>query len=366
MPEPRSYDGAREERQVDNFFWHLKRYFEALDIDEEEDEEEEEEKVHQIVATQLDDLIKERVAHFTKWEAQWRKELKGQVTELQEELAACKKELTRATRQGCIAVQPRRKKISEQRSHDGAREARQVAMGCHGVVAEGTYDLASTMAIVERLEDFKQRERPRSPRHVRAKDGGDGRSKSGSPKAINDERSRDEGRRRHHGRSTREVASRVTLVTARLMRGLEEDASIVSDGEAHVGALQMVNAIVQKSKEEAAKGMKSKMRRGLLYAMMDIAGKTHEALVDTGATHNFMSPRVSEWLGLKPTKEGSWFTAVNAKERPMKGVVKNVDLRIDGWTGKADFNIIDMDELAVVLGIDIMEKSSTTLNPYCG
>ncbi|KAK2998525.1 hypothetical protein RJ639_024091 [Escallonia herrerae] len=50
----------------------------------------------------------------------------------------------------------------------------------------------------------------------------------------------------------------------------------------------------------------------------------------------------------------------------MKGVIKNVDLRIDGWTWKADFNIIDMDELGVVLGMDFMEKSSATLNPYYG
>ncbi|KAK2996862.1 hypothetical protein RJ639_024775, partial [Escallonia herrerae] len=78
-----------------------------------------------------------------------------------------------------------------------------------------------------------------------------------------------------------------------------------------------------------------------------------------------MSPRVTEWLGLKPTKDGSWFTAMNAKERPTKGVVKNIDLRIDGWTGKADFNIIDMDKLEVVLGMDFMEKLSATLNPYC-
>ncbi|KAK3037379.1 hypothetical protein RJ639_030477 [Escallonia herrerae] len=57
---------------------------------------------------------------------------------------------------------------------------------------------------------------------------------------------------------------------------------------------------------------------------------------------------VVEWLGLKPTKDGSWFTVVNTKERPTKGVIKNVDLRIGGWTGKADFNIIHMDELGDV------------------
>ncbi|KAK3006745.1 hypothetical protein RJ639_017557 [Escallonia herrerae] len=37
---------------------------------------------------ELDDLIEERVAYFTKWEVQRHKDLKGQVTELQEELAS--------------------------------------------------------------------------------------------------------------------------------------------------------------------------------------------------------------------------------------------------------------------------------------
>ncbi|KAK3021200.1 hypothetical protein RJ639_046619 [Escallonia herrerae] len=75
---------------------------------------------------ELNDLVDERVAHFTKWEVQQRKDLKGQVTELQEELATCKKELTRATRHGCIVVQPRQKKMPEPRSYDGMREVRQV------------------------------------------------------------------------------------------------------------------------------------------------------------------------------------------------------------------------------------------------
>ncbi|KAK3011718.1 hypothetical protein RJ639_011668 [Escallonia herrerae] len=149
MPEPRSYDGTREARHVDNFFWHLERYFEALDIDEEEklqptiasqveiifnrldDLEVDsqltvlEQKVN-VFVEELDDLIEEKVAYFTKWEVQRHKDLKGQVTELQEELVTCKKELTRATRQGCIAAQPRQKKMPESRSYDGTREACQV------------------------------------------------------------------------------------------------------------------------------------------------------------------------------------------------------------------------------------------------
>ncbi|KAK3019180.1 hypothetical protein RJ639_004729 [Escallonia herrerae] len=41
-----------------------------------------------VFARELNDLIEERVTYFTKWEMQRRKDLKGQVAELQEELAA--------------------------------------------------------------------------------------------------------------------------------------------------------------------------------------------------------------------------------------------------------------------------------------
>ncbi|KAK3025188.1 hypothetical protein RJ639_044358 [Escallonia herrerae] len=166
-------------------------------------------------------------------------------------------------------------------------------------------DLDFTMAIVERFKDFKQGERPKSPGHEHAKDGGDGKSKSGSPKATDDEWNGDE---RHH----------------RHQKG-------------------------EKKHEGSHK-----------------ARKTQEVLVDTGAIHNIMSSRVTEWLGLKLTKDESWFTTVNTEERPTKGVIKNVDLRIGGCTEKADFNIIDMGELGVVLRMDFMEKSSPMLNPYRG
>ncbi|KAK3004250.1 LOW QUALITY PROTEIN: hypothetical protein RJ639_018985 [Escallonia herrerae] len=159
----------------------------------------------------------------------------------------------------------------------------------------------------------------------------------------------------HYGRNCSHKGKMIAFLEKH--KGSKGD-SFSSDKEACMKALQMVNAFMQKKK--------SKKRRGLVYAMVDIVRKTQEALVDTGAIHNLISPRVAEWLGLKPTKDGSWFTTVNAKEQPTKGVVKNVDLRISGWTRKANFNIIDMDELGVVLGMDFMEKSSAMLNPYCG
>ncbi|KAK3039224.1 hypothetical protein RJ639_027928 [Escallonia herrerae] len=273
MPEPRLYDGAREARQVDYFFWHLERYFEARDIVEEE------EKVQWTIASQvelifnrlddlkvdsrltmlewkvvfaeeLDDLIEEKVAHFTKWDVQRCKDLKGQVKELQEELAACKMELQelrgrglsrRRYTDGCdvkmwenfkselkmqfysesaedmtmINLQRLRQKggICEYVKEYSAlmleiseiSERQRLCFFIDGLqqwVAiefwrREPHDLASAMAIIERLKDFKKGERLRSPTHERAKDGGDGRLKSCSPKATDDEQSGDKGHRHH-------------------------------------------------------------------------------------------------------------------------------------------------------------------------
>ncbi|KAK3029958.1 hypothetical protein RJ639_037913 [Escallonia herrerae] len=207
-----AYGRARSRRigAVDNFFWHLERYFEALDIDDEA------EKVQMT-------MIKKAV-------------LSGDRRRYGDDQPSTAKAKGKHLRQW-VAIELRRREPQ---------------------------DLVSAMAIVERLEEFKQDERSRSPRHECGKDGGDGMSKSGSPKATDDERSRDEGRCRHH------------------------------KGE-----------------------------------------KKHEEVA-------------------------------SRRYCPHKEVVKNVDLRIDGWTRKADLNIIDMDELGVVLGMDLMEKSSTALNTYCG
>ncbi|KAK3009576.1 hypothetical protein RJ639_013969 [Escallonia herrerae] len=115
--------------------------------------------------------------------------------------------------------------------HDEVRGSPAVVgvVGCHRVGQKEPHDLPSAIEIIERFEDFKQGERPRSPRHDRAKGGGDSRSKSGLPKTADDKQSGDEG--------------------------------------------------------QAAKGKKSKKRQGLLYATLDVAEKTQEALVDTGAIH---------------------------------------------------------------------------------
>ncbi|KAK3040495.1 hypothetical protein RJ639_028780 [Escallonia herrerae] len=244
----------REARQVDNFFWYLERYFEALDIDEEEKVQRTiisqvelifnrlddlevdsrltmlERKVN-VFAEELDDLIEERVPHFTKWERYFEalnideEEEKVQKTVMYLIVKTWEKFKHELKRQfypksiedmAMINLQRLRRKES---IHEYVKEYSALML----IVPEmferqrlcffidrlqqwvatelwwrEPHNLASAMAIVKRLEDFEQCERPRSPRHERAKDKKDSGSKSGSAKAINDELSGDKGRRGHH------------------------------------------------------------------------------------------------------------------------------------------------------------------------
>ncbi|KAK3039473.1 hypothetical protein RJ639_028055 [Escallonia herrerae] len=259
MPKPRSYYGAREARQVDNLFWHLERYFEAFDIDDED------EKVQTPVMylTNIAALWWRR--RYTDrydvktWE-KFKRELKKQFyPESAEDMAMINLILLR--HKGIIHEYVKEYSALMLEIPEMSKRQR-LCFFIDGLQQwfatelrrREPHDLAFAMVIVKRLGDFKKCERPRSPRHERAKVGGDDRSKSGSPKATDDERSGDEGRLRHH-KGEKKHDKMIAFLEKH--KGSKGDSSS-SEGEARMGALQMVNAFVQKSKEEATKGKKSK------------------------------------------------------------------------------------------------------------
>lgn len=57
-------------------------------------------------------------------------------------------------------------------------------------------------------------------------------------------------------------------------------------------------------------------------------------MVDTGATHNFLSDRIVARLGLRVDKGNSKIKAVNSEAKPILRVAKIVPLQIGEWSGK--------------------------------
>ena len=59
-----------------------------------------------------------------------------------------------------------------------------------------------------------------------------------------------------------------------------------------------------------------------------VNGVQVKALVDSGATHNFVATREATRLGLKLEEDTSRIKAVNSKAQKIQGIAKNVLMQI--------------------------------------
>ncbi|GJR39350.1 putative retrotransposon gag domain, aspartic peptidase domain protein [Tanacetum coccineum] len=98
----------------------------------------------------------------------------------------------------------------------------------------------------------------------------------------------------------------------------DEDAS---DGGT-MGSMRILNAI--KAKTEVPKVV----RKGLQYMEATINGVKVCALVDTGATHNFVADDKAKLLGINATKGSGTIKAVNSSAKAIHRVAKDVRAKI--------------------------------------
>ncbi|GJU87434.1 gag-aspartyl protease domain-containing protein [Tanacetum coccineum] len=102
-----------------------------------------------------------------------------------------------------------------------------------------------------------------------------------------------------------------------------------------------------KSKEEA---------NGLRFVSLILNEISTRALVDTGASHNFISVDEAKRLGLETTKDSGWIKAINGDAKAISGVARGVKAKIKGWEGELDLSVVPMDDYKLVLGIELFDK----------
>ncbi|KAL6219285.1 hypothetical protein ACLB2K_007044 [Fragaria x ananassa] len=119
-----------------------------------------------------------------------------------------------------------------------------------------------------------------------------------------------------------------------------------------MGSIRLLNAVkanVPQPRQQA--------RRGSLYVDVKVEDKTVRALVDCGATHNFMTSEEARKLGVRVIKESGSVKAVNTAATPIVGVVHDVEVRIGAWKGRVDFTVVEMDDYGMVIGLEFMDKA---------
>jgi hypothetical protein len=100
-----------------------------------------------------------------------------------------------------------------------------------------------------------------------------------------------------------------------------------------------------------------KPRPSLLYLEAEINGRNVSCLVDTRATHSFMSPKLAKELGLPTGRVGKPINVRFAKGEPheTKEVVLNVNLKCTTLEFKENFTLCKMDEVDLILGDTFFE-----------
>ncbi|KAE8677972.1 hypothetical protein F3Y22_tig00111463pilonHSYRG00069 [Hibiscus syriacus] len=107
-----------------------------------------------------------------------------------------------------------------------------------------------------------------------------------------------------------------------------------------MGLLQILNTL-------KAKSLTPTPSNGLIYVEAVINEKSTRAMVDTGATHNFVSKEEANRLGLKYNMSTGWLKTVNARAIPLYGVVRGVELRLGTWNGQVNFSVVPIDDFKV-------------------
>ncbi|KAL9255314.1 RNA-directed DNA polymerase-like protein [Drosera capensis] len=123
-----------------------------------------------------------------------------------------------------------------------------------------------------------------------------------------------------------------------------------------MGSLRMLNTVKAMAAKPSSKG--------LMYVDALIGPYTTRALVDTWATHNFVSLEEARRLGLRFDNEKGMLKTVNSEAKPIHGVAHDVRLCIGQWEGTIDLSVVSMDDHPLVLGMEFLDKIKAFPIPF--
>ena len=87
-------------------------------------------------------------------------------------------------------------------------------------------------------------------------------------------------------------------------------------------------------------------------------------LVNSGATHNFISTRETTRLGVKLAKDDSKLKVVNNQTQETHGLEKNVAIQMGDRKGTVDFHSVPLDDFDFILSNDFFQRAKVTFLPH--
>ncbi|GJW66461.1 putative retrotransposon gag domain, aspartic peptidase domain protein [Tanacetum coccineum] len=184
----------------------------------------------------------------------------------------------------------------------------------------GVQDLSTAIVIAEALIDFSTRRESSKPKDRKVNQEKGGGEKNAQPKVD---------------LAPRDCPKKSSL------NGLSAHGDEEASDGGSMGSIRILNAINAKTKVPKVVG------KGLQYMEATINGVKVCALVDSGATYNFVADDEAKWLGINAMKGSGKIKAVNSLAKAIHGVAKDVRAKIGEWEGTIDLLVVPMDDFKV-------------------
>ncbi|KAA0047839.1 uncharacterized protein E6C27_scaffold133G001000 [Cucumis melo var. makuwa] len=124
-----------------------------------------------------------------------------------------------------------------------------------------------------------------------------------------------------------------------------------------IGAIKYLSSLQKKSGERNIP-----VEKGLLYVDTWINQKqTKSTMIDSGATHNFITEAEARRLRLRWEKDSGRMKVVNFVSLPIVGLVKRTMIKLGGWKCPVDFVVVKMDDFDVVVGMEFLLEHQVIL-----
>ena len=315
VPKPHTFTRKRDAKELDNYLWHMERYFEVMALTDEVT------KVRTATLYLTDNAtlwwrrrfmeIEKGTCTIDTW-ADFKREIKKQFYPKDVEYMTRQKiKHLKHTESICNYVKEFSSPMLEAPDMNEKDLFFNFMDNLHGWAEQelrrrGVQDLATAMEVVESLMDFRREDLSQTKVPVKGshdKGGGDKGYKnySATKEGSNAASTRKEGKGWDKHKDfkpktncflcdgphwARECPKRKVL-NAMIERETEQQGD-----DAHMGSMQLLNALKVKQAKEQPQSKR------LMYVEAKVNGMTNKATIDTGATHNFVSEEEARRLKL--------------------------------------------------------------------
>uniref|UniRef100_A0A1S4CQM0 Uncharacterized protein n=1 Tax=Nicotiana tabacum TaxID=4097 RepID=A0A1S4CQM0_TOBAC len=122
--------------------------------------------------------------------------------------------------------------------------------------------------------------------------------------------------------------------------------------------------IARKGNKKANLRTPPHQERTLMFVDMKVNGKPIRAMIDTGATHNYLASTQVERLGLVVGKGKGRVKAINSPPQPVGGIAKEVPVKLGPYEGKFNLRVVIIDDFELIVGLEFLRQTNTMPAPY--